>query len=385
MAHSTHSSSYPAGASQTNSVAAFPLRLARRPRFLPLLFALMVLMLSAAWMVAGHRWTEALPAAPSLGSSTVFAADTATPHTGISAVACLGRIEPQDGVLQVTAAYFEGRPQRVRELKVKQGDHVRARQLLAVLDGREQLQTTLRLAEARVDLARARLTQVKTGARPSDIAAQQAQVKELQASLDNARAEYHRYEVLHEKTDVSTAELDARRLAVQTTEQKLQEAEERLTSISEVRGTDVAVAESELRVAIAEADHARAELGNGMVYSPVAGRVLRIHSYPGEEVSLQGLLDLGKTDSMYVEAEVDEADITRVHAGQQASISSDLFPGKISGVVETVGTTIAKSEVLPLDPVAFADARIFKVRIRLDHGDDVSGFINGKVNVVIHP
>jgi HlyD family secretion protein len=347
---------------------------------LPLLFAVLILLLSAALMVGWHRMRGSSAATPTPTSGLVFASGVAN-----GAVACLGRIEPQDGVLQITAAYFEGRPQRVQELKVKQGDYVRAAQLLAVLDGKEQLQTNLSLAEARVDLARALLTQVKTGVRPSDIAAQQAQVRELQAALDHAQAEYHRYEVLHEKTDVSTAELDERRLAVQTSEQKLREAQERLTSISEVRATDVAVAESELHVAMAEAARARAQLGNAMVYSPVAGHVLKIHAYPGEEISPQGLLDLGKTDAMYVEAEVDEADIARVQAGQHAAISGDLFPGKLSGVVETVGTTIAKRDVLPLDPVSFADARIFNVRIRLDGGTDVSRFINGKVNVVIHP
>jgi hypothetical protein len=34
-------------------------------------------------------------------------------------MAWLSRIEPQDGALEITAAYFEGRAQRVRELKVK--------------------------------------------------------------------------------------------------------------------------------------------------------------------------------------------------------------------------------------------------------------------------
>lgn len=88
---------------------------------------------------------------------------------------------------------------------------------------------------------------------------------------------------------------------------------------------------------------------------------------------------------MYVVAEVYETDVARVHRGQAATVTSDLFPGTVSGVVETVGTTLAKAEVLPLDPVAFADARIFRVRVRLQDANQVSQFINGKVNVVIRP
>ena len=319
-------------------------------------------------------------------SGKALAAVSSEPAPGNGAVACLGRIEPEDGVLQVTAPYFEGRAQRVVELKVKENDTVHAHQLIAVLDGKNQLETALLRAEARVDLARTRLAQVKAGAKPADIAAQKAEIAQLQAKLENAKSEYRRYEVLHQTSDVATAELDARRLAVQTTEHQLEEAEQRLASISEVRATDVDVAESELRVAQAEVAHARADLTSSVVYSPAEGRILSIHAYPGEEVGPGGLLDLGKTDSMYVVAEVYETDVSRVHSGQHSSITSDLFPGtRLTGVVETVGATLAKADVLPLDPVSFADARIFKVRVRLDDGKPVTGFINGKVNVVIQP
>lgn len=88
---------------------------------------------------------------------------------------------------------------------------------------------------------------------------------------------------------------------------------------------------------------------------------------------------------MYIEAEVYETDIARVRVGQRAVASSDLFSGNLSGVVETVGSSLSKASVLPVDPVSYADARVFKVRIRLDKGTDVSSLINTKVNVVIQP
>jgi HlyD family secretion protein len=274
----------------------------------------------------------------------------------------------------------------VLELKVKENDQVHAGQLLAILDGKGQLETSLRRAEARAGLARAQLARVRAGAKPSDISAQRAEVAQLESRLENARNEYQRYERLHQTADVSNSDLDARRLAVRTTERQLEGAEDRLKSISEVPQTDVDVAESELRVALAEVAHAHTELNSSaMVNAPANGRILRIYAYPGAEAGARGLLDLGKTDSMYVVAEVYETDIARVHAGERATVTSDLFPGSISGAVETVGTTIAKADVLPLDPVAFADARIFRVYIHLQDGSRVSGFINGKVNVVIRP
>src|SRR5215469_3192390 len=125
-------------------------------RLLLPLFLLLVLVVS---VMIFRRFQASPPDQLSVGSTQVSSA-----HPENGAVSCLGRIEPQDGVLRVTAAYLEGRPQRVRELMVKQDDRVRAGQQLAILDGKEQLQTLLHLAEARVDLARTRLTQVKAGA-----------------------------------------------------------------------------------------------------------------------------------------------------------------------------------------------------------------------------
>ena len=300
-------------------------------------------------------------------------------------VACLGHIEPQNGVLRVSAAYLDGRPQRVSELKVKQGNRVRPGQLLAILDGNQQLQTATRVAEARVSLAQAKLSQVKAGASQQEIAARKAEVGELQGALENARSEYARYETLQKNTDVSIAELESRRLAVTTGERKVEQAQQRLEDISRPRPEDVDIAEAELSVAVAESKAAQAKLNSGVVYSPMAGQVLTIVAHEGEEVGPAGLLEVGKTDSMYVEAEVYETDVARVRPGQHATIKSELFSGELSGVVETVGTILSKNDVLPLDPVAFADARVFKVWIRLDDGSKVAGLVHGKVDVAIQP
>ena len=368
----------------TRNTEGFAVRGDLRKLVLPSLLLFLVLISTVLWWWA-HQPGGAWRAFARASDSEAAPKGTQSAVLPDGAVACLGHIEPQNGVLRVSAAYLDGRPQRVSELKVKQGDRVRPRQILTILDGNEQLQTSVRVADARVSLAQAKLAQVKAGATQPEIAARKAEVEELQGALENTRSEYGRYEALQRNTDVSMAELESRRLAVTTAERKLEQAQERLEDISQPRPEDVEIAEADLSVAVAESKAAHAKLNSGVVYSPIAGQVLTIVAHEGEEVGPGGLLELGKTDSMYIEAEVYETDVARVRPGQHATIRSELFPGKLSGLVETVGTTLSKNEVLPLDPVAFADARVFKVWIRLDDGSKVAGLVHGKVDVTIQP
>jgi HlyD family secretion protein len=136
---------------------------------------------------------------------------------------------------------------------------------------------------------------------------------------------------------------------------------------------------------MAQVDRARAELDRMIVRAPAAGRVLRIHAHPSEEVGPQGILELGKTDRMFVIAEIYETDITRIRVGQKAEISGELLPEHLTGIVTLIDSQVTKSELLPTDTAAFADTRVVKVKIQLDNGERAASLIYGKVDVVIRP
>jgi len=53
------------------------------------------------------------------------------------AVACLGRVEPEDGVRVIGARSLSGEPSLVGEIKVREGDSVRNQQILALLSSKE--------------------------------------------------------------------------------------------------------------------------------------------------------------------------------------------------------------------------------------------------------
>jgi HlyD family secretion protein len=300
-------------------------------------------------------------------------------------VACLGHLEPGDGIVHVSAPYFSGRPSLVKELRVEEGERIRAGQIIAILDGRDQLQAAVAQSEARVAVARGRVAQVKAGAKPADLAALKAEIERGEATFENARTELRRFELLRQKQDVSQSEVDSRRTNVLTTERTIEEARQRLKSLSEVRPEDVALAEAELQSAVADAARVRADFDSTIVYSPISAQVIKVHAHAGEQVGPGGIVDLGQTDRMYAVAEVYESDVGRVRVGQRATVSGDLFASKIDGTVERIGVEVVKNEVAPNDPVSYSDARVIPVRIRLADSKPVAGFINAKVSVVFAP
>jgi HlyD family secretion protein len=300
-------------------------------------------------------------------------------------VAALGRLEPEDGLVQVSAPYFAGRPSIVRQLLVSEGDRVRTGQTLAILDGRGPLEAALRQSEARVAVARSRLAQVKAGARPGELDAQKMEIARWQDEVANAETEYQRYEKLARSQDVSASELDEKRLALERARKTLQWAKDKLAGLAEIRPSDVDLAASELEAALAEERRVRADLELTVVRAPMAAQVVKVLARPGEDGSTRGIVELGKTDRMYAIAEVYETDVGRVRVGQKATVSGELLPAPITGAVAEIGMRIAKSELLPMDTASFADNRVVKVKVRLDDSRVAAGLIFGKVNVVIHP
>lgn len=298
-------------------------------------------------------------------------------------IGCLGRIEPGDGILHIAARSLGGQPSIVGRLFVKEGGTVTAGQVIAELDSEKQLSAALNQAVARVNVARGRLAQVQAGAKPSEIAAQQAEIERVQVELENAQKEYQRYVSLGD--NITTSQVDALRLRVDSTTRALATARQRLASLTEVRPVDVELARAELDEAIRNEARARAEHDVSILRSPIDGRVIKIYAWPGEQVRDAGVMELAPTDPMYVVAEVAESDVRRVKVGQRAKITGDGLPRPMQGTVERVALKVLQNELMPVNPAKFSDARVVNVWIKMDDSKAVSELIHLRVDVVIQP
>ena len=353
------------------------------------------------------------------GLSTSSQSTDAVPT--VKRVSALGRLEPEAEVIHLSAPLaLDG--DRVAKLLVKEGDRVEAEQVVAILDSRDHLQDALRQAQKQVGVAKAKLAQVKAGAKAGGIQAQQATIARFQAEREgeitgqsaviarwqsgvrNARAEYGRFQSLHQQGAIATSSLDGKRLTLETAQAQLDEAKAKqsqtarslqaqlsearatLSSIAEVRPVDMQTAQAEVETAIAAVKQAQTDLEEAYIRAPMAGQILKIHTRPGEKIDDAGIADMAQTSSMVAVAEVYQTDISKIRVGQEALITSQAFAGELRGTVYQVGLQVSQQNVFSNQPGENLDRRVVEVKIRLNREDSkrVAGFTNLQVQTVVH-
>ena len=252
--------------------------------------------------------------------------------------------------------------------------------------------------------------------------AQEATIERLEAELRNAETDYQRYQTLYVKGAVSAQQRDSNYLQAETSRKKLQEAQANLNrivssrqaqiteakanlnrtiatvenqiteeqatldAVAEVRPIDVQIAENELEAALADFKKAQADLETAYVRSLQDGQILKIYTRPGEQVSNDGIVEIGKTEQMYAVAEVYESDISKVKVGQQVKVTSNSFPGEtLQGTVENIGLKIERQDVINEDPTSNINAKVVEVKVALDEASSqkVAGLTNLQVTVEI--
>jgi HlyD family secretion protein len=341
----------------------------------------------------------------------------------IKKITALGRLEPEGEVIKLSVA--NAQDSRVNKLLVKEGDTVKAGQVIAVLQGLDKKQAQLAEAEQNLAVEQAKLLQTQAGeAKKGEIAAQQAAISRIQAQLRtetaekkaaiarasaelrNAQVNYERYEMLSQEGAVKRSEFDDKRQGWETAQANLNEAKAQLDNtvstlqeqitqekavlkkLTEVRPVDVQVAIAQTKSAQAQVERIKAELDDFYVRVPIAGQIIKINTRVGEQVSTsQGIVELARTNQMYAIAEVYETDVSKVRLSQRATIISEHggFDGKLQGTVNHIGLQIQKQDVLEADPTATKDARVVEVKIRIDPQDSrkVAGLTNLQVRITI--
>jgi HlyD family secretion protein len=247
---------------------------------------------------------------------------------------------------------------RVSRLTVAEGDSVRARQLVAVLEP-DELQAD-RAFYARS--AEAMASQVEVS--KAELAESEAQDSEAQASLANAKRVLDRNQAMLESGGVSREDVDAARTAYLVAQARAAAAQ------GEVATKRNAWIASRRQQAAASAQTAKAavRLGYSEVPAPISGivdvRAVRV----GEVVTTgQPLVTLIDPDSLWIRADVEETYIDRVRLGDRLTVrlpSGDARVGTVyfRGVDADFATQRDVSRTK-------RDIRTFEIRLRVDNRD----------------
>lgn len=247
---------------------------------------------------------------------------------------------------------------RLVSLNVREGEHVKAGQLLARIDPIQ--------AASSADAAAAGLRALESEAQgaTSQIKASQADLAAAQARATEAAQQLKRAKELQESGLIAQSEFDTAQANADAAAAQVRAAE------SAIRRLEQAQTAAERRVMQGRADVARArdQLNKTDITAPIDGVVTRLEVEEGEMVviGVQNqpgtiLMTISDLSSINAEVKVAEADVLRLAIGNTARATLEALPGKtFDGRVVEIGAS-----ALPQVGTQAA-AREFKVKVRLE-------------------
>lgn len=275
-------------------------------------------------------------------------------------------------IRQISLA-FDG-SDRIAEMRVEEGDAVRAGQVLARLDTRT---LALQLAQARadVDMREQSLLRLRNGTRPEEIQQAQAQVAAAQADADLAARQLKRLRAVAGGTAgraVSQEDLDsaAARLRVAQAQLESRQQELRLARVGP-RKEDIAEAAAALEAARSQAALLQHRLDLAELRAPrdavVRARLLE----PGDMASPQRpVYTLAIRDPKWVRAYIDEPDLGRIRMGMAARVYTDSHPDEpIDGKVGYI-SSVAEFTPKSVQTETLRTSLVYEIRVLVDDPQD---------------
>jgi len=217
----------------------------------------------------------------------------------------------------------------LEKISVQIGDSVRQGQVIAQIDQAEFLQK-VKEVEAKVSQARAQYAELEAGTRAEDIREAEEAVKQAQSRFNNAKLQRERVEALYKRQVISKKEMDASEMDYNVTEAQLASAEQHLKMLKDGARTEVKAASlGKLREMEAILAQEQIRLQNTQIIAPFSGEIIRKNVDNGALVSSSTpLVTLVHMETMKVVANVLEKDIALIKPGMKAKILTEAYLDK---------------------------------------------------------
>jgi len=276
----------------------------------------------------------------------------------------------------------------VADVKVVDTQYVKQGDVLVVIDNSD---AKLALLQAEADLDRSQRRVQSYFANDAGLAAQvlardaeqsraAAQVLSAQADLQRTELDLHRREALAKSGSVSGEELTNARTALLTAQANMKVAEagaiqaksNRSATIGAQQASTVLTANTtvatnpEVELARAKRDQAKLDLERTVLRAPVDGVVARRQVQVGQRVQAgTALMTVVPTQSMHVDANFKEGQLTQVQLGQPVTMSADIYGGSVEYHGTVVGLSGGTGSAFAMIPAQNATGNWIKVVQRL--------------------
>ena len=251
-----------------------------------------------------------------------------------SVVSTNGKVEP----LQNFEAHAP-LPTTVKQILVKEGDHVHKGQLLIQLDDADVRSQAAR-AQAQVKAAQADEATIKNKGTQEEVITLNAQLEKAQSAVDVLQRNLDALKRLLQQGAASAGE-------VRAAQDRLQSAQADLTLLQQKKSDrysqpEVAKIQAQGDEAQAAYDAAQNSVSKSNVRAPFEGVVYSIPVKQGAFVQAgELLLQAADLSHVLVRAFVDEPDVGRLQGGQRVEITWDALPGRTwTGSVSTVPAAV---------------------------------------------
>lgn len=268
---------------------------------------------------------------------------------------------------------------RIGEVLVKEGDLVKAGQVLAKIDVRDAA-AQKNQATAALAAAKAKYDAILAGSRPQEIAQARAGTDQASAnadqalaSLQNAEKYYQRMRRLYEDGAISATQKDNAETSYLVAKQALNAAQAATNSAGQKLDLLASGSrEEDIRAAAAQVKQAEAVLEAACltneyteISSPVDGIIALKNINAGEVVSAgQNLFSIVDSQDLWLNARIEETKIGKIKLNQTVDYTIDGYPGRtFTGKVYEIG--IATNSTFALVPTENTSGNFTKVTQRI--------------------
>lgn len=243
-------------------------------------------------------------------------------------VSATGAIKPQVGASVRVGARISG---KVEKLFVKQGDYVRAGQIIAIIE-HEDLKKQHERYQYEYLQALREFEKIKI-IHPERIKSKRENILALEVELSQIERDLRRLEKLYKEGLISKADIERveRDRTIKLHQIEGERAE--LKALEEEYKKELERVKAKMEATKRQVDEAKVRLNYAFVYSPINGYVSEVTTQQGETV-VAGLnaptfitvIDLSRLE---VHCYIDETDIGKLKPGLEAFFKVDSFPDKI--------------------------------------------------------